>query len=293
LRPVVWTLPCPGRSTFIPAGCLHWPIGEKDLLQKWVDAVAKSENGWTLLMGDSMDSARTHYRDHVRSYRQDQNSQESLDEYHKEDVRKLAKVLEPIKGKIAGAILGNHYWEYLDGTNSEQYLCQLLGIRYLGPTGILRLEFRDHTKRKDIRHHMVLYAHHSGGSAGGRTAGGDVNSLHRAETAFDADIYCLSHTHRRYAHREPVLGLTRKGEPRLVERPKVFIRTGAFLKGYREDFPNTTQPHFPTYAEQKAYRPTDLGYVTCTIDLHQAKRGDERKGESTSGSIRPEITVSF
>lgn len=245
-------------------------------------------------MGDSMDSARTHYRDHVRSYRQDENSQEALDEYHKEDVRKLAKVLEPIKGRIAGAILGNHYWQYLDGTNSEQYLCQLLGIRYLGPTGIVRLEFRD--KSKDVRLMMVLYAHHSGGSAGGRTAGGDVNALHRAETAFDADIYCLSHTHRRYAHREPVLGLTRKGTPRLVERPKVFIRTGAFLKGYREDFPSTERPHFPTYAEQKAYRPTDLGWVTCAVDVTYQRdhaNGNKKRGEREANVVRPEITVSF
>lgn len=217
-------------------------------------------------MGDTCDAARTHYRKHVRSYQEDENSQEALDEWHRREVRDLAKILLPIRKRIMGAILGNHFWEYLDGTNSEQYLCQLLGIPYLGPVGVIRLEFMSRT-RKQVDHSLTVVAHHNGGSNGGRTPGADVNALKRAEDAFDADIHLLSHTHRRHGYKEPILVLSSKGTPRLLERTKVFVRTGAFLKGFKEDRPTTTQKHLPSYAEQKLYRPTDLGWVEIHIKL--------------------------
>lgn len=286
MRPIAHSLPF-GRATFIPAGCIHWPLTEKDLLKKWIKAVKDTPKAFTMLMGDSLDFARTHYRDHIRSYRADQNSQLAVDEYVKHDIGKLAKLLMPIKDRIIGAILGNHHHEFADGTNGEQFLCQLLGIRYLGPVGLIRVDFRDRSGR--TRHSMVIYAHHHGGSMGGRTTGADANALERSETTFDADVYVLSHTHRRIGFKLPKLEITSKGRPIVIERTKAFIRSGAFLKGYGEDNPSTTRPHFPTYAEQKALRPTDLGYVTLTIDLTHVGNN----GPNDPNRVKREFTVSY
>ncbi len=278
----------------MPAGCLHWPLGEKDLLREWVRAVAEAENGFTILMGDSLDCARTHYRDHIRSYRQDENSQQSLDEWIKRDIEALASELEPIKKKIIGIILGNHYWEFCDGTNSEQYLSRLLDVPYLGPLGVVRLEFRTPSNHQRVRHMMTLYAHHSGGSNGGRTTGGDMAALERQEASFDADIYCLSHTHRRGGFKVPQLTLNRKGQPRLLERTRVFMRTGAFLKGFGEDYPSKERPHVPTYAEKKALRPTDLGWVTLHIKLSQNHvKGAKAQGKPEGSEVRSELTIAY
>jgi hypothetical protein len=230
------------------------------MLRSWVKAVATRPNAWTVLMGDTMDCARTHFRNHVRGYRQDSNSQHALDDYVRKDVADLAKALEPIKGRIAGAILGNHFWEFMDGTNSEQYLCQLLGIPYLGAMGVIRAEFRDGRSGKQ-RASIVVFVHHHGGSKGGRLTGGDVNALERTEGMMEADIYALAHTHRRYATRVPRLRLTTKGKPQLIEDTKVFVRCGAFLKGFGLDFPEASRAHSPSYAETQALRPTDLGWV--------------------------------
>lgn len=291
MKPILRRVPVSKPVVLMPAGCLHWPIGEKDLLNEWVEAVRTTDGALTILMGDTSDFARTHYRKHLRSYVEDENSQEAIDGYVREDIRKLAKVLMPIKSKVMGAISGNHYYEFMDGTNSEQELCRNLGIPYLGPTGLIRLEFVKDYKKKgkdEAQHQIVIWAHHHGGSMGGRTTGGDVNALERAEGSFDADIYLLSHTHRRYATRSPLLTLTKRGEPRIVERVKVFARTGAFLKGYKEDSPNNEQAHRPTYAEQKAMRPTDLGWVTINIKLtkvHNANTGEN--------DYRRNITLSY
>jgi len=287
MKPIAVNLPF-GRSTFIPCGCIHWPVGEKDLLREWVRAVAEAENGFTILMGDALDCARTHFRKHVRSYNDDENSQEALDEWHRRDVEALAKELEPIKKKIIGAISGNHFWQFQDGTTSDQYLCRLLGIRYLGPYAAIRLDFRDKGGKGGAKHHMTVIAHHNGGSQGGRTTGGDVNGVLRMEHAFDADIYLLSHTHRRHAHKETVLTLNMRGEPNLRERTKVFVRTGAFLKGFKSDEPTVNAPHFPGYAESRAYRPTDLGWVTIHIKLTHVDRREKGGGE-----YRQDIQVSY
>jgi hypothetical protein len=176
MKPVTWSVPF-GHSTLLPAGCVHYPIGEKDLLREWVRAVAEAPNGFTILMGDALDCARTHYRKHIRSYQEDENSQEALDGWHRKDVEALAKELIPIKNKIIGAISGNHFWQFMDGTTSDQYLCQLLGIRYLGPYAAVRLEFKNKDGR--VRHHMTLVAHHNGGSQGGRTTGCGWRTLSR------------------------------------------------------------------------------------------------------------------
>jgi hypothetical protein len=262
-------------------------LGERDLLKAWVKAVAQAENGFSILMGDTCDFARTHYRDHIRGYTQDSNSQEAIDNFCRRDVEALAKELMPIKKKLMGAILGNHSWCFMDGTNSEQYLCRLLGIPYLDSTGFIRLEFRD--RLGICRHVMTVWAHHSGGTSGGRTSGGDVNSLERAEHAFDADIYLLSHTHRRYGTKQTLLKMTTKGEPRLQERTKVFIRTGAFLKGYKEDMPTSDRHYSTSYAEQKALRPTDLGWVTVHIRLIDAGL----KPKHLESGVKQDIRIEF
>jgi len=283
MNPISIDLPI-GKSTFIPAGCVHWPVGQKSLLKQWVKELQEAENGFSILMGDSLDAARTHYRNHLKVYKDDENSQLQLDEWHKKDVRELAEILKPVAHKIKGIILGNHYWTYSTGINSEQYLAELLGVPYLGPLGLVRLNFRQNGK---TRAQATIYAHHSGGSNGGRTTGGDVAALERAELSFDADIYVLSHTHKRYATRAPVMRLTGKGTPRIRERTRIFIRSGAFLKGFAEEVISKTQPHFPSYAEKAAYRPTDLGWVTLHINCRA------RQNEVGSGEYELEYKVEY
>lgn len=290
MRPVCFRLPVYETTTFIPAGCLHWPIGEKDLIKRWVSEVQESPNAWTVLMGDTCDSARSHYRTHIRSYREDENSQLQLDEWQRKEVAELAELLKPIKQQIAGAILGNHYWEYNDGTNSEQYLCQLLGIPYLGPAGVVRVEYVNRS-RKSIDATQVVFLHHAGGSRGSRTLGGDVNGLTRLEQTIEADIYVLSHTHRRYGLKESKLTVTTKGTPRLREKTTVLVRSGAFLKGYKEDNPVVNQPHFPSYAEKEAYRPTNLGWVALETKW-TCKHNYEGK-TNRGNDWTPQVTVRY
>ncbi len=250
----------PHTFTLIPASCLHFPLGDTKLTDAWIARVNGDPNARTLLMGDALDQARTHYREHVRAYRADRNSQIQSDRHVRMDVEALAKKLSPIRAKIWGIMEGNHFWEFNDGTTSDQYLAQLLEIPFLGAMAFIRVRMK--RTATDVRV-ITVWAHHSGGShGGGRTLGGSANSVSRHEAAWDADIFLLGHDHRRFSWAEPVMSMTQKGEPRLLERTRIFGRVGAFLKGMEhEKSIALDKPYVASYAEKAAYRPTDLGWI--------------------------------
>jgi hypothetical protein len=274
LKPLAVKLPYQ-ETLLIPAGCIHWPFTERKLLDKLIERVLSEPNAVCLLLGDSLDAQRTHHRDHLRSYRADPTSHLNLDRWALQEIEELAAVLEPIRHRILGTVLGNHYHEFSDGLNSEQHLARLLNIPYLGPTGIIRLELVDESNR--IRDRVVVYAHHTGGKKSAGSQGADANGLMACENNFDADVFILGHTHRKFGFKVPKLGLTDDRVPEVVEVTKVFLRSGAFLKGYGADNPNTKTPHFPSYAESAAYRPTDLGFVELKIIPSRTKNGSKKE----------------
>ncbi len=292
MRPISYRLPF-GEATLIPGGCLHWPIGEKDLLREWVDSVATARGGFTILMGDAFDNARTTFGKHIKSYMGDENSREALDDYVRKEVNDLAKELRPIAKmkRIIGAIQGNHFWPFMDGTTSDQYLCQLLGIPYLGYFGAVRLDFMKRSRSDEIDFSKTLVAHHSGGSSGGRTTSGDVAAAGRFELGWDADIYLVSHTHRRIAWKEEIMGLTKRGDPHVAQRTKVIARTGAFLKGFKEDNPSSNRMYIPSYAEKAAYRATNLGWVE--IQMKFTHTNGLKHGTGSGTNVREQVRVSY
>lgn len=258
-----------GDFTLMPGCCLHFPEGEQGLIQKFVDRVKRDPTVRVILMGDMMDQDRTHRRKYRRGYVEDENSVASHDDRHnRTDVEKLAAILQPIRKQIWGVLQGNHYYQYASGITSDQYLCELLDVPYCGPVGIFRVTVK---LSKGSVKNLKIWCHHSGGSMGGRTLGGSVNTLLRQENAWDADIYLLGHDHRRICWRESTLGISDKGEPKVYERTKIFARVGAFLKTYKhEECIPKTKIHIPGYGEKAAYRPADLGWVEIGVKLKRS-----------------------
>jgi len=253
-------LPYASKVSLVPAGCFHWPHTDEEILAAWISRV-KEPNTYTFLLGDTFDFARGKLRKHIHAYAGDTNSLQSIDEMVKSDIGRLAVRLEPIKDRILGVVEGNHKWLFQDGITSEQYLCQRLKLPYLGDMGILRLGFADGPK-SGVRC-VIVYLHHSGGTSGGRTHGGDLNALVRQQDVLDADVYILAHTHDTYAKVVPRWRVTKVGEPKVLERDRAFIRAGCFAK----ELP---------YAIEKAYPPRKHGWVDTEIHFHRDSRGDTR-----------------
>lgn len=252
----------------MPLCCAHWPEGDKGLLTEWVEQVEADPNAFTLLLGDQFDYARTHYRKHLKKYIEDSNSQVAIDKMHRKEVEALARVLEPVRKKIVGVLQGNHYHQFATGLTNDQLLCELLEVPFLGSAAFFRLEFHEPRSTKTS---LTVFAHHTGGCKGSRTQSGDVSALEKMEKGWDADIYVAGHTHRRYSWKQPKLTLTTKGVPVVRERTRVYLRAGALLHGYDETPCSAKEPYLPSYAEQDALPPTDLGWVTCKITFRNAE----------------------
>lgn len=254
------------KIVLIPACCIHYPLGDKTLLKEWIDKLKKTKGAYAFLIGDNFDAERTHFRDHLRSYRSDETSIEVFDAFMQRDVDGLAKILKPVSKKILGVVRGNHYHQFADGTNSDQRLCRAIGVPYLGALSLVRLA----TPSGEI----TVYIHHTAGSGGSRTIGGDAGGLQRQETGWMADVFLAGHTHRKFAWKECKLGMTRGPKPEPVQHTVVFARCGTFLQGYKMDYPNNDQVHAPAYAELRSYRPTDLGWVEIKVSWKADGRPD-------------------
>ncbi len=245
------------KLTIIPGACIHWPLGDQALLKRWVNRI-KELDCYSILMGDSADWARSKFREHVKRYTGDNDSRGQVDEWARTDLNNLCRILEPIKHKILGCIDGNHLWEFPSGITTENYIADQLGIRYLGKMGIIRIQ--------NGNQHVNIFAHHTAGSKGGRTKGGDVNAVDRMEQIIDADMYLAAHTHDLYSYPKTRFEVSSRSSDRVLRRDRIFSRVGSFLDYHK-------------YAEEAGYPPRPLGWIENSFEWY-------REGSAASNRVR-------
>ena len=183
-------------------------------------------------------------------------------------MEKVIKLLDPIKHKCLGCVLGNHEKEYMkrkEQSDLHSFLCVSLGVpnlmysalfdvyfqRAKTKTPYLTMESReDKCSSKGFR----IYIHHGAGFA--TTPGGKLNKLLQFMDMFDADIYFIGHVHDQTGKRVSVIGADADCK-KIVERQKIGVISGSYLRTYTSGI--------TTYGEQRGYRPTILGAATVTI----------------------------
>ncbi len=284
----------------IPFGCVHEDDAghHAELWAECREAILKTPQTWAIGLGDYFTFARRTYRAHITSYKADDNSQRELDQMCRERAAEFYKTsLRPIKDRLLGLAEGNHHWQFMDGTTDTQFLCQLAKVPYLGKASGHNLHVgTGHNASMTV---LQMLVHHGDWSSGAMTIGGDLNSVERKAGAWDADIYLFAHTHRKVAWKDPVYGwpktLRGRGTIQVQERSRVYVRAGCFVRGY--------VPTCITYAEQKLLRPTDLGWVTVTTELHQGYSAEKHRLMRAEGrtpntfsrhtGFRPKFSVSF
>jgi len=149
-----------------------------------------------------------------------------FDEYMKaEDQWALAlKLLEPIKGKIVGMLIGNHEFRLeKEGFNPIKTLCLALKVPYLGYSTMLNVKVAGTT--------TTVYATHGHGGASKNSVIGKLNKL--SEIAV-ANVYMRGHSHQLIYHRT-MIRIVKDGK--LVDEERLVVDTGSFLKydeGYAE-----------------------------------------------------------
>lgn len=235
------------------------------MLAAWKKAVLSGPSNYVLLLGDQFEGTRTSFRAHIRGYSKDRNSQSSIDTLVEREVQDLADELEPIKDRIIGVLMGNHYYEFCSSITSDQLLCQKLGVPFLGCETGIRLDCKKSGKQRAI---LKIAAHHHGGSSGGKTFSGDANSLHKFEQAWDADCYLLGHTHKTLAFQTAHRTIADRGEPQDTTRRRLFVRCGC-MRSMEHDKASSDEPYNPDYPIQQGLPPLPMNWPEIHVRLVQ------------------------
>ncbi len=247
--------------TLYPLSDVHWPAHDQEKLDQWRDAVLEDDDAIVTLGGDMFDFARYKYRAHVGSYTADDNSVAAVDQFAYSLVEDLTAYLKPVAKKIIGVCVGNHFWRFQNGRVSDQELALQLGIgnKFVGSLGLFRIDMK--------RGSFKLALHHDAGRRGG-TASADLLAFQHWSHAVASDIYIAGHTHRQYAGIFHTRIQIDDGEADKVGDTKlVFVRSGAFLRGYAESVTNPEAPYVPDYAEVMMLPPSALGIISVEAEI--------------------------
>lgn len=240
--------------TLYPLSDVHWPQHDHDKLEAWRDVVLNDETAVVTLGGDLFDFGRGKYRAHLASYVGDNNSRKAVDDFAYAQIDAFTDFLKPVANRVAGVVVGNHFWAFADGRVSDQQLALQLGVgeKFLGCFGMIRVDLKGRPVKVAI--------HHDAGRRGG-TASADMLVFQHWSHNVAADIYVAGHTHRQWAGIFQTKVGIRDEEDKVMDQKLVFVRSGAFLKGYEESVLNPEAPFMPDYAEVAMLPPSVLGII--------------------------------
>jgi len=247
--------------TLFPLSDVHWPLHDHDKLKSWREAVLSDPRGLVTLGGDLFDFARGKYRAHLQSYVADENSRNPLDEQAYGWIEAFVDFLRPIKDRIILTCVGNHHWRFQNGRVSDQELAIQLGVAntFVGAFGMARIDLKGRAK-------IRIALHHDAGRKGG-TASSDLLAFQHWSHGCASDIYIAGHTHRQYAGIFHTRITVRDDEDKIGDQKLVFIRSGAFLKGYVDSIADDPlAPFNPDYAEVMMLPPSVLGIISVNVE---------------------------
>lgn len=261
----------------IPFGDVHRDAEGFDI-EKWKELIKfanDNKNSYLIGMGDYFDFVSTSERKVIMSTLKNNghyDTQRAIEDLVNVQVKKFVEELKGLESRIVGLIEGNHHFVFEDGTTSTQRLAQYLGTTYLGASSFVRLRI-PHAKGKTENTSVKLdvWCHH--GTSGGRLIGTSINKVSQMGEIADADIYLMGHDHKKAVATGMRMYLSRNGN-NVVFKPKLYVRTGGFLKNYLLDK--------RSYIVDKGLPPTETGVVIIEATFKQvltATKDREKSGK--------------
>lgn len=219
-------------------------------------------------MGDYLDSFSTSERDILGDGNLHETTRHNLEKIAKRKCSDMAREMKFMSGRLIGLLEGNHYASFSDGTTSTQYMCNLLGCKYLGVATFVRLSFRAFGPRSARMLAFDIHAHHGKGAS--RLVGGSLNRVAQMFEHCDADLVIMGHDHKRaIIPANPRLYLHESGGQLSVKERQMWIaRSGSFLAAYADGI--------ASYNVDAARGPCNLGHVECHItprSIRSTKKG--------------------
>jgi predicted phosphodiesterase len=160
----------------------------------------------------------------------------------------MIEELQPIKDKIAVALIGNHESKYMGQTEQvrlHERFCEAIGARNGGYACFVDLVFTDPEQNSAT---FRVFAHHGAGAAA--TPGGKVNRLIRFMDMANADIALTGHTHESIDYTRTRLGASRSCDE-ITHVDQLGVVCGTYLRTYAAGIVG--------YGERAGYHPTPIG----------------------------------
>ncbi len=261
------------------------PTFKPDMFKAFKEDFLSTPNAYALGLGDYGDFLRPSMRNKITSqFYQDDDARIQLDDIVRDHIKKLGKELDFMRGRIIGLNSGHHEWDFKDGTNSTQMLCQMLSTVYLGWSSYMVLKISNKSKLKDgtdgATVALKIYSTH--GDGGSSYNSGDLAHLEKKIAPYwIADLYFRGHSSHGELAPLDLNDITVRGEPRLVRKTRWIVNCPGMMSGYGEGL--------PSYVERKNLPPAALGYVK--VELHYGNfRGITFDGDPVTGvKIQPMV----
>jgi hypothetical protein len=125
----------------------------------------------------------------------------------KYQVRRYGEIFSPIKDQCLANVYGNHEYGIQKHHDRDVYedICDSIDLdkeRRFGSGGFLRLRFVSSGK---VVWRPTIFLHH--GTAGGRTKSAIVRQLEYLPKSYDADVYCIGHSHKKVSFTDTRCGM--------------------------------------------------------------------------------------
>ena len=191
----------------------------------------------------------------------------------------VVKEFSPIKGKIIGALSGNHEatFQAQQAAQLHAATCNALGVPDLGYCCFLDLIFRKALRlpinEKSHGRRYRIYAHHGAGAA--QSPGGKTNRLVGFMMLAEADIYLIGHVHEKDVKRIDTLAANDSCTAITTGRKRLGVFTGSYLRTYSEGAAG--------YAERAGYKPVPLG--CSVVEFHPFGHDWKHRPESVSARV--------
>jgi hypothetical protein len=236
-----------------------------DFIHRAKSLVEAGEDVYFFLMGDYIDGTSTSERAALRSANLHETTTDTLDDTYKGIVKQLTNELKFMKGRVIGAIGGNHYHAFQSGDTRDNMICRELGCSFLGCTSFVNINIQS-SKVKSLHTTLDIVANH--GQGGGKRVGSTFNTLEDFGAWVPAaDIVLMGHDHKRgvVPSMPSIFYNTRGKHVELREHIQYYGRTGSFLRSYVHGE--------RSYNADACRRPVNLGWIEFEIELAHTKTG--------------------
>ena len=205
-----------------------------------------------ILIGDTLEALSTTERRHIIDLHDTSKKTWGL-EYAKRANDFIKEVSPIMKGKTLAVFGGNHYFEFANGTTTDQAIAGGLNAPYIGVCGYIVLILK--YKGSPYSHAVKIFCHHGTSEA----------RMKQARANFRADLVLMGHNHQMHATPLSDIDIVQHGHNwRIIQHETRLVRTGSFLKTY--------EAGMASYGADAGYAPAILGCPKITITPRRKDR---------------------